>query len=81
MCLRDRYNVSFIEGDYDTKEFYDIAKGYDQCREGGERCFRCYALRLRKTCETEMCIRDRLVVSALVDRCMDLLFLIRMMRL
>ena len=47
-----KYNVSFIEGDYDTKEFYDIAKGYEQCREGGERCFRCYELRLRKTCET-----------------------------
>ena len=24
----------------------------DRCREGGERCFRCYELRLRKTCET-----------------------------
>ena len=47
-----KYKVSFIEGDYDTKEFYDIAKGYEQCREGGERCFRCYELRLRKTCET-----------------------------
>ena len=46
-----KYKVSFIEGDYDTKEFYDIAKGYEQCREGGERCFRCYELRLRKTCE------------------------------
>ena len=47
-----KYKVSFIEGDYDTKEFYDIAKGYEQCREGGERCFRCYELRLKKTCET-----------------------------
>ena len=47
-----KYKVSFIEGDYDTKEFYDIAKAYEQCREGGERCFRCYELRLRKTCET-----------------------------
>ena len=47
-----KYKVSFIEGDYDTESFYDIAKGYEQCREGGERCFRCYELRLRKTCET-----------------------------
>ena len=47
-----KYKVSFIEGDYDTKEFYDIAKGYERCKEGGERCFRCYELRLRKTCET-----------------------------
>lgn len=43
-----KYKVSFIEGDYDTKEFYDIAKGYEQCREGGERCFRCYELRLKR---------------------------------
>ena len=28
-----KYKVSFIEGDYDTKEFYDIAKGYEQCRD------------------------------------------------
>ena len=46
-----KYKVSFIEGDYDTKEFYDIAKGYEQCREGGERCFRCYELRLRESAE------------------------------
>ena len=33
---------------YDDGEFYDIAKGYEECKEGGERCFRCYELRLRK---------------------------------
>lgn len=43
--------VEFIEGDYDTKSFYDCAKGYEKCKEGGERCFRCYELRLRKTAE------------------------------
>ncbi len=46
-----KYEVSFIEGDYDTKEFYNIAKGYEQCKEGGERCFRCYELRLRESAE------------------------------
>ena len=32
---------------YDDGEFYDIAKGYEECKEGGERCFRCYELRLK----------------------------------
>ena len=43
--------VEFVDCDYDCNEFFDIAKGYEQCREGGERCFRCYELRLRKTAE------------------------------
>ncbi len=28
-----------------------MAKGLEQCPEGGERCFGCYELRLRKTAE------------------------------
>lgn len=43
--------VSFVDCDYDCREFFDIAKGYENCREGGERCFRCYELRLRKAAE------------------------------
>lgn len=46
-----KYKVDFIEGDYDTSEFYRIAKGYEHCEEGHERCFRCYELRMRKTAE------------------------------
>ena len=46
-----KYKVDFIEGDYDTGEFYQIAKGYENCKEGHERCFRCYELRMRKTAE------------------------------
>lgn len=44
-----KYLVSMIEGEYDTKKFYDIAKGYEKVPEGGERCFRCYEMRLRET--------------------------------
>lgn len=44
-----RHKVSFIEGNYNPKEFADIARGYESCPEGGERCFRCYELRLRST--------------------------------
>lgn len=41
--------VRLMDCDYDSSEFFDIAKGYESCREGGERCFRCFDLRLRKT--------------------------------
>ena len=43
------FEIGVIEGDYAPQEFYDIAKGLEQCPEGGERCFRCYELRLRET--------------------------------
>ncbi len=43
--------ISIIEGDYEPEAFYGIAKGLEQCPEGGERCFACYELRLRKTAE------------------------------
>lgn len=43
--------VSFIEGDYDKQCFYDIAKGLEDVPERGERCHKCYELRLRKTAE------------------------------
>ncbi len=43
------YHIEVIEGDYETERFYEIAKGLEQCPEGGERCFACYALRLRET--------------------------------
>ena len=45
------YSISVIEGDYEPDVFYAAAKGLEQCPEGGERCFACYALRLRKTAE------------------------------
>jgi predicted adenine nucleotide alpha hydrolase (AANH) superfamily ATPase len=38
-----------IVGEYDQREFYDIAKGLEDLHEGGERCFKCYRLRLEKT--------------------------------
>lgn len=40
--------VSLLEGRYDPEEFFDIAKGLEQLPEGGERCFRCYRLRLEE---------------------------------
>lgn len=44
-----KYPVEFIEGEYDTSKFYEIAKGLEDCPEGGKRCHKCYELRLRET--------------------------------
>ncbi|MBQ6463590.1 MAG: epoxyqueuosine reductase QueH [Pseudobutyrivibrio sp.] len=44
-----KYPVKFIEGDYDKSSFYEIAKGLEKEPEKGERCHRCYDLRLRRT--------------------------------
>lgn len=43
------HEVHFLEGVYEPKRFFAMAKGYEHEREGGERCFRCYELRLRET--------------------------------
>lgn len=46
-----KYPISFVEGTYDTERFYEMAKGLEQLPEGGERCFRCYELRLQEAGE------------------------------
>lgn len=43
------YHISFLEGSYDKETFYQMAKGMEGIPEGGERCFRCYRLRLQET--------------------------------
>lgn len=45
------YPIKMLEGDYEPKQFYEISKGLADCPEGGERCFRCYRLRLEKTAQ------------------------------
>ncbi len=44
-----KYPVQFLCGDFEKERFYDAVKGYEQVKEGGERCFRCYRLRLAET--------------------------------
>ncbi len=46
---RPGYPIQVMEGDYEPDRFFQIAKGLEQCPEGGERCFACYGLRLRET--------------------------------
>lgn len=43
--------IKFEEGPYDPESFYAIAKGLEMVPEGGERCFRCYELRLKQAVE------------------------------
>lgn len=41
--------VSIVEGAYDPQKFYEMAKGLEKIPEGGERCFKCYRLRMEET--------------------------------
>lgn len=41
--------ISLVEGDYVPDDFYEIAKGLEKCPERGERCLKCYKLRLEYT--------------------------------
>lgn len=49
--MKTENKVEFLDCGYDYNDFEKIASGYENCREGGERCFRCYDMRLRKTAE------------------------------
>lgn len=40
--------VKIVEEEYNPALFFKIAKGLENVAEGGERCFKCYALRLEK---------------------------------
>lgn len=44
--LPAKHRISFLEGPYEQERFYEMAKGLELEPEGGERCFRCYHLRL-----------------------------------
>ncbi len=42
------HEVRLIVGGYDTDKFHEISKGLEDAPEGGERCFKCYRLRLEE---------------------------------
>ena len=44
-----KYPVKMLDCDFESEKFYSAVKGLENCREGGERCFICYRLRLEKT--------------------------------
>jgi hypothetical protein len=43
-----RNSITFIEGEYDPKVFYDMAKGMEDLPERGQRCYHCYELRMKE---------------------------------
>ena len=40
--------VSLVVDEYDPQEFFSAVKGLEHIKEGGERCFACYRLRLER---------------------------------
>ena len=51
MLIQDmnvKHPVSFLAGSYERERFYEIAKGLERLKEGGDRCFKCYELRLEE---------------------------------
>ena len=40
------HEIRLIEGTYDPERFYAVSEGLEDCPEGGERCRRCFRLRL-----------------------------------
>lgn len=47
--MKTKHSVTLLDCDFESEKFYQMAKGLEDCREGGERCFGCFELRLRKT--------------------------------
>ncbi len=43
--------IDFVQGSFDKARFYETVRGLEDMPEGGERCFRCYELRLREAAE------------------------------
>ena len=47
--METEHPVAFLAGCYDKEKFYEMARGLEHVKEGGERCMRCYELRLRES--------------------------------
>ncbi len=45
------HEVKFIEGKYDPERFFEFSRGLETLPEGGERCFKCYRLRLAEAAD------------------------------
>ena len=41
-------HVTLVIDEYDPEEFFEAVKGFENCAEGGKRCFICYRLRLER---------------------------------
>ena len=44
--LPAKHPITLVVGAYEPERFYAVSRGLETVPEGGERCFRCYRLRL-----------------------------------
>jgi predicted adenine nucleotide alpha hydrolase (AANH) superfamily ATPase len=58
LLLKHFENVRLIVPPQPQSEFLKLARGLEQCPEGGERCKLCFSLRLDKTAEYAASLRD-----------------------
>lgn len=49
--LPHKNKITIIEGKYNQEDFFNATKGLENIKEGGERCFKCYRLRLEEACK------------------------------
>ena len=47
--IQTKNKLDFLNCDYDNNIYNDEIKGLENCKEGGNRCHRCFKLRLEKT--------------------------------
>lgn len=45
------FPIQIVEGEHDSQCFFQAVKGLEDCKEGGERCFACFELRLKRTAQ------------------------------
>ncbi len=45
------WNVPFVDADYDNAGWHDFVQGLEKEKEGGARCEKCFAFRLKRTAE------------------------------
>ena len=48
---KNKNKIEIVTIDYNHNEYLDHVKGFENEKEGGDRCYKCFYLRLKKTCE------------------------------
>lgn len=46
--------LDFLDCDYEKEKYNKAVKGYEKCKEGEERCYICYNLRMEKTAKVAL---------------------------
>lgn len=50
------YPIAYQDSDFEAEIFDEAMKGQEACPEGGERCYKCYGLRLSKAAREAVCL-------------------------